>query len=135
MGNRFLAAGALSGFICVAFGAFAGHAPDLTGLHARWIDTGWRYQAFHTIALLALGFFVSATQQTAPFCRKSAVNIIGILWSLGILLFSFTLYIMALTGNHHLRIIVPVGGVSFLAGWLVLTVVAFRNCFSRVSEK
>ncbi|TCP93543.1 uncharacterized membrane protein YgdD (TMEM256/DUF423 family) [Cricetibacter osteomyelitidis] len=131
MGNRLLILSAVSGFICVAFGAFAAHGLELTLQQADWIDKGWRYQSFHTVALLALGFYVSATAQNAPACRKSAVNIIGIFWALGIVLFSFTLYFMALSGNKNVVMLVPMGGIAFLIGWLTLLFIAIRNSFTQ----
>lgn len=129
MGNRFILFAALSGFIAVAFGAFAAHGLELSPLQTEWIDKGWRYQAFHTIALLALGFFASATgTQLQPICRQRAVNIIGGLWGLGIICFSFGLYMTALLNTTAFVMIVPIGGIAFLGGWFALFFVAVRNC-------
>lgn len=129
MGNRFILLSALNGFIAVAFGAFATHAlkADFSEQQMSWVQTGWNYQVFHTLALLALGFFWSATQETAPKCRKTAVNIIGIFWTIGIIGFSGTLYTMALLNTKSIVMLVPMGGVAFLVGWLVLLFVAIRS--------
>ena len=127
MGNRFLIFAAISGFFSVAFGAFAAHGlePHLTFLQLDWIDKGLKYQFFHTLALLALGLFVTATRdQAQPACRNRALNIIGYGWAIGILCFSFSLYGLALTGITSLVWITPVGGVSFLIGWGALIVVS-----------
>ena len=132
MGNRFLVIAALSGFIAVAFGAFAAHGLEsyLSPKALSWIEKGWRYQVFHTLALLGLGFFVAATQgQVMPTCRKSAVNIIGFFWLLGSVCFSGGLYAMALLQTTTFVMIVPLGGVAFLIGWAALLYVAIRNSF------
>lgn len=134
MGNRFLIIAALSGFITVAFGAFAAHGLEasLSAKQMDWIKTGVQYQMFHTIALLALGFFVSGTEpQSQPKCRKRAVNIIAVLWILGILGFSGGLYAMAILNTTKFVMIVPMGGTAFLVGWLVLFLVAVRSALAK----
>lgn len=134
MGNRFLVMAALSGFITVAFGAFAAHGLEasLSVKQMEWIKTGVQYQMFHTIALLALGFFVSATAtQSQPKCRQRAVNIIGVLWTLGILGFSGGLYAMAILNTTKFVMIVPMGGTAFLIGWFILFLVAVRSALAK----
>ena len=123
MGNRFLTIAAVSGFLAVAVGAFAAHRLGVE--HMVWLDTGWRYQVMHTLALLAVGFFVAAKPEQ-PACRKRALNIVAFFWMLGIVCFSFGLYTLAM-GVHAVRMIVPVGGTSFLIGWLVLAFISIRS--------
>ncbi|MGR6981466.1 DUF423 domain-containing protein [Testudinibacter sp. P27/CKL/0425] len=130
MGNRFLVFAAISGFFCVAFGAFAAHGlePHLTFLQLDWIDKGLKYQFFHTLALLALGLFVTATQnQPAPACRNKGLNWIGYSWAVGILCFSFSLYGLALTGIKTLAWITPIGGMAFLVGWGALVFISIAS--------
>lgn len=121
MNNRFLTLAALSGFITVAFGAFAAHVLQhhFSEQQLIWISKGWQYQSLHTLALLILGFFIALAPERLCY-RKSAVNFIGIFWTIGIILFSFTLYTMALFNTKSLAMLVPIGGVAFLLGWLVL---------------
>lgn len=128
MKNKFLFLGAASGFFCIAFGAFAAHALEKT-LSAQaldWIDTGLTYQMFHTLALVALGFFQLANQNP-PACRATAFNLIGLSWASGILLFSGSLYGLALTGLPWLVWCTPLGGLAFLFGWAVLIFLSLKG--------
>lgn len=134
MGNRFLSLAALSGFINVAFGAFVSHVlqKSFSLQQVAWFETAWKYHAFHSITLLALGFFMAATSsQTQPKCRQTAVNIIGFSWLIGILGFCFSLYIMAVFNIKSLGLIVPMGGVAFLVGWATLLAVSLRASFAQ----
>lgn len=130
MGNRFLTFAAISGFFCVAFGAFAAHAlePHLSFVQLNWIEKGLKYQFFHTLALLTLGLFVAATKnQTTPSCRNRALNWIGYSWAIGILCFSFSLYGLALTDSRSLVWITPIGGCAFLVGWGALAFISLAS--------
>lgn len=130
MKNKFVAFSALSGFFCVAFGAFASHAlsKSLTPQAVAWIDTGLKYQMLHTLALLALGLFQIANfSQNPPACREKAFNIIGGSWALGILCFSGSLYQLALTGERFVVWITPIGGILFLVGWAALVFISLRT--------
>lgn len=106
---------ALSGFLAVALGAFGAHALKATLAPADlaiW-QTSVHYQMFHTAALLMIGL-MPAAHHPRPL-RLAA-------WSLGggILLFSGSLYLLAITGRTWLGAITPVGGLLFLAGWSAL---------------
>lgn len=130
MKNKFLFLAALSGFFCVAFGAFAAHGLShvLDAVALEWIDKGIKYQMFHTIALMALGLFQLANNsQNPPACRAKAFNIIGGAWALGILCFSGSLYALALGASRALVWVTPIGGVSFLVGWAALSYIACRT--------
>lgn len=123
MKNKWLFIAALSGFFCVAFGAFAAHTLEKTATEQSliWIEKGLKYQMFHTIALLALGLFqiaISHTKTTA--CKAKYFNLAGLAWTMGIVLFSGSLYILALGGNALFVWTTPVGGMAFLAGWVAL---------------
>ncbi len=113
MERTFLALGALSAFVSVAAGAFGAHAlrarlaPDLLAV----FETGARYQMFHALALLAVAWAVG---------RWPGAAAAGWLFLAGTLLFSGSLYALALTGARGLGAVTPVGGVAFLAGWLWL---------------
>jgi len=113
---------ALSGFITVALGAFAAHMLR-SRLSERLYDvlqTGIQYQMFHTLVLFGVGLLM--LRQSDRGLRQTAV-----LFMAGIVFFSGSLYLMALSGRHWLGAVTPVGGVLFLAGWLNLGRVSFRQ--------
>ena len=123
MSRWFLFLGSLNGFLAVAMGAFGAHglrgqiAED--SLHA--FQTGADYQAIHALALLATGLL--AREQAAGRLLKTA----GWCLFLGILLFSGSLYGLALSGIRPLGMITPVGGTLLLAGWLCLTAATLQR--------
>ncbi len=110
-----LALAALSGFLAVAFGAFATHALEarLAPAALEWIATGLRYQMLHVGGLLAVALLI----ERRP---RRSLSVAGGGFLLGSLVFCGLLYAMALTGQRWLGMIVPLGGVSFLAGWAAL---------------
>ena len=121
MDRLFFGLGALSAFIGVALGAFAAH-----GLKARLdpamlvtFETGVRYQMYHALGLLAVGWACTRW----PGWPTTAS---GWLFVAGTVLFSGTLYLLALTGVRWLGAITPIGGIAFLAGWLCLAWGAYR---------
>ena len=117
MDKTFLLLGALAGFIAVGFGAFGAHAlrqrltPDLLAV----FETGVRYQMYHALALLAVGLMMA---RLGGWLYSTA----GWLFAAGILLFSGSLYALALTGTAAFGAITPIGGLAFLAGWACLIV-------------
>jgi uncharacterized membrane protein YgdD (TMEM256/DUF423 family) len=107
------AAGGAGLFLGVAFGAFAAHTLR-TRISSEMIgvfETGVRYQMYHSLALLAVALFAD---------RGKMFRYAGTLYILGIVLFSFSLYALAMTGGDRLGIITPFGGLSFLAGHIFL---------------
>ena len=122
MQRLFLTIGALSGFISVAAGAFGAHAlrARLSPEMLAAFETGARYQMYHALALLAAAFMAG------DGCCRPAVWA-GWLFLIGTLLFSGSLYALALTGTRGLGAITPFGGVAFLAGWLCLALAAWRR--------
>jgi uncharacterized membrane protein YgdD (TMEM256/DUF423 family) len=116
--NRTLAAAAfLFGFFAVVIGAFGTHAPmPLMDEHAQSVfDTATRYHFYHSLALLGLA--------ALPFNKWQ--RFAGTCFIIGILLFSGSLYLLALRDVLHighwnfLGPITPLGGLFFLAGWLL----------------
>ena len=114
------------GFLAVALGAFGAH-----GLRSRfggladgpqrleWWQTAAHYHLTHALALAAVAFLA---QQGAA----SAARVAGIAFTVGIALFSGSLYAMTLTGIRVLGAITPLGGLSLLVGWAALGVGAWR---------
>lgn len=112
---------ALSGAVMVMLGAYATH-----GLAARTsaavvdiVETGVRYQAWHTLAMLA----VLAWRSHRPHPGQ---QIVLALWALGMLAFAGSLYLMALAGLN-VGIVTPIGGLLLMAGWLSLGVTALLS--------
>jgi uncharacterized membrane protein YgdD (TMEM256/DUF423 family) len=122
MERRFLTLGALSGFIAVAAGAFGAHALRMrlsTDLLAVF-ETGARYQMYHALALVGTAWastrWPGALTAAAGWCFVA-----------GTVLFSGSLYALALTGVRALGAVTPLGGVAFLAGWLCLALAVHRR--------
>ncbi|HTO72767.1 MAG TPA: DUF423 domain-containing protein [Gemmatimonadales bacterium] len=120
MEKRFATLGGIFGALGVAAGAFGAHAlrsrlePDLLAV----FETAARYQMYHAIALF-------------PAAWMTGRGIAGGRWAgwaftVGIVLFSGSLYALALTGVRTLGAITPLGGVAFIAGWISLAVGARR---------
>ena len=119
MDRTFLLVGALAGFIGVAFGAFGAHAlrgrlsPEMLAV----FETGVRYQMYHAFAVLIVG--IAAARFDGWLVRAA-----GWSFTLGIVLFSGSLYGLALTGATKLGMITPLGGLAFLVGWALLIALA-----------
>jgi len=121
MNKTFFLIGAFSGFTGVALGAFGAHelksilSPEMLAV----FETGVRYQMYHAFALLL----------TALINKQSSHRfkvIAGWLFTAGVVLFSGSLYVLALTKVRSFGIITPFGGVSFLLGWLMLFLSALK---------
>lgn len=126
--SRFpLVASGVAGLTGVALGAIGAHALKLTlterGMTAAW-ETAARYHLFHAVALLG----VAAWAASRP--NESDTRLLGRAaqaWCLGIVLFSGSLYCLALGGPRWLGPVTPLGGVALMAGWLALIVAAFKK--------
>ncbi len=119
--SNWLMSGAIAAGLGVALGAFGAH-----GLKSRVsadllviFETGVRYHMYHALALLAVAWVVA---RGGGFPAKAA----GFAFVLGIVVFSGSLYAMTLTGARWLGAITPLGGLAFLAGWVLLAIAATR---------
>ena len=112
--GKWLAAAGLNGLCGVGFGAWSAHgAVNLIGPEAtEWVKTGAQYQLWHAAALLALAV------ATAEWTRIR--NWVGSCFCLGALLFSGSLYAMAILGWRWVAFVTPFGGLLMLLGWLLL---------------
>lgn len=119
--KKFLLIAAVSGFLAVAIGAFGAHGlkPHLTSEAMGWFETGSRYHFYHTLAILAVALLAKGDSKLW--------NYSGWAFLLGILLFSGSLYVMAVTGIRVLGAVTPIGGLAFLAGWGLLAVAGLRK--------
>jgi uncharacterized membrane protein YgdD (TMEM256/DUF423 family) len=118
----FFVIGSTSALVAVAAGAFGAHAlrarltPDLLAV----FETGARYQMYHAFALLASAWAV--TRWPGPWPVRA-----GWLFLIGTIVFSGSLYTLALSGVRWLGAVTPLGGAAFLAGWLCLLLGAARR--------
>lgn len=114
--------GAVYGFVGVALGAFGAHA--LRGrlsaeLLAVW-KTAVEYQLYHALALVLVGLI--AVQRPSIAISNSSIC-----FALGVLIFSGSLYLLALTGVRWLGAVTPIGGILLLAGWALLLWAALKQ--------
>lgn len=117
--HRCIALGALSGAITVALGAFGAHAlkERLSPSELEIWHTAVQYQGLHALALIAFGLFTRPTPRSP---------LVGWLFALGSLLFSGSLYALALGAPRWFGAITPLGGAAFIAGWLAFAWAAWR---------
>lgn len=124
-GVRFVSAGALNAFLAVAMGAFGAHMlRERFKIEAHYLDvwkTGVQYHMFHALALLYVG-------SVADKFPKKLAEWIGALFALGMVLFSGSLYLLAIASLQEqgvgsfkwLGMITPGGGLCFLTGWALI---------------
>ena len=120
--RHFIALGAINGFLAVAFGAFAAHGLKnlLSAGLLEVFQTGVEYQAVHGLALLVVGLL-------GRDGHSRALELSGWAFATGILVFSGSLYLLALTDARWLGAVTPIGGTAFLLGWGALAWHAMRN--------
>jgi len=117
MSNIFIGLGAVSAFIAVSAGAFGAHGlkqaldADMMAVYRTAVD----YQMYHSIGLLVIGVLDKISPRR--FHGIAAWTMLA-----GILVFSGSLYILSIGGIRWLGMVTPVGGLAFLAAWLVLAV-------------
>ena len=120
MDRTFVLIGALAGVAGVGLGAFGAHglrgrlSPEMLAV----FETGVRYHMYHALALVATAALMGRLD-------GRLVNAAGWLFTAGIVLFSGSLYAVALTGVTIFGAITPIGGVAFLAGWACLAIASF----------
>jgi len=106
--------GAVNAAVAVAAGAFAAHGlrERLAPRALEVFETGARYHMYHALAMILAGLLVAR----GP----------GWMFQAGIVIFSGSLYALALTDVKMLGAITPIGGLAFLAGWVWLAITAWR---------
>jgi uncharacterized membrane protein YgdD (TMEM256/DUF423 family) len=124
--KKILTTAAISGMLAVMLGAFGAHAlkntltPDMLEVY----KTGVQYQFYHTFALLAVGILMH-------FGSSNALKWSANLFLTGIILFSGSLYVLAISEIKILGVITPFGGMAFIGGWLLLVIHAIKNIPSK----
>jgi uncharacterized membrane protein YgdD (TMEM256/DUF423 family) len=122
MQRTFLALGALSGALAVAAGAFGAHglrgrlSPDLMAI----FETAARYHMYHALALIAVAAIATRLQ-------GRGADVAGWLFVAGTVVFSGSLYLLALGGPRWLGAVTPLGGLCFIVGWVALAWSALRG--------
>jgi uncharacterized membrane protein YgdD (TMEM256/DUF423 family) len=137
MPKTYLLLAAISGFIAVALGAFGAHGlrqrlgADMLAVY----QTGVQYHFYHTLALLAVALLLMVVPQSPlsssslhPSSLRSSFLLkwSGNLFAVGIVIFSGSLYVLAISGVRWLGAITPLGGVAFLGGWICLALAAWN---------
>ncbi|GAE26836.1 hypothetical protein JCM9140_2940 [Halalkalibacter wakoensis JCM 9140] len=122
MAKIFILIGSIIMGLSVAIGAFGAHGlePRLTERMMKNYQTGVQYHMVHGLAILAVG--IIALKYQLP-----GLNGAGWSFLIGILLFSGSLYAMALTGITKLGAITPIGGLAFIVGWVLLAIAVMRG--------
>lgn len=123
MPKTFLILGALNTLLCIALGAFGAHglkrilSPEMLTVY----HTGVQYHFYHAFGIIIIGLLL------LHFPKSRLIPLSGWLMMVGIMLFSFSLYVLSLTGMRGLGIITPFGGVSFLSAWGLLVYAIWKE--------
>ena len=114
--NTWLLIAAINGALAVAFGAFGAHGlQDRIDAHAIEVfETGARYHMYHALAIGLAALAVRSGAASMP------ASVAAGFFLAGIVLFSGSLYLLALTGVRSLGFVTPFGGLAFLVGWIAL---------------
>ncbi len=122
--KTFFSLSALGGFLSVAFGAFGAHflKTRLDDYFLSIFKTGVEYQMYHSLALGLVAFGIS--RSPSPLLRAA-----GVAFVIGIVVFSGSLYLLALTKVKMWGAVTPLGGVAFLIGWALLVIHGLRAEF------
>ena len=121
--NKFLLVGSIFALLAVIIGAFGAHGLEKIMIDEKMLarfNTGVEYQFYHAFAILGVAILLKNT-------KSHWLSGAGIAFSLGIILFSGSLYSYVLTGNKMLAMITPLGGLAFIVGWILLTIYAVRH--------
>jgi uncharacterized membrane protein YgdD (TMEM256/DUF423 family) len=119
MDKTFLLLGALAAFLGVGLGAFGAHglrgrlSPEMLAV----FETGVRYHMYHALALIMTSMIMARM-------TGWLIGAAGWLFAAGIVLFSGSLYLLALTGTTMIGAVTPIGGLALLGGWACLAIAA-----------
>ena len=118
----FILLGSVNAALAVILGAFGAHmlkarlSPEMLNVY----QVGSHYHFYHAIGMLVVGLLA------AQLHNDAAVQLSGFLMLAGIVLFSGSLYLLAVTGLTWLGAVAPLGGLAFIAAWVVLAVAVLR---------
>ncbi|KYG29291.1 DUF423 domain-containing protein [Alkalihalobacillus trypoxylicola] len=122
MAKIFLIIGSLVMALAVGIGAFGAHGLEgkISERMLKNYQTGVQYHMIHGVGILIVGLLA------LKLTSSSLLNGAGWSFLIGIVLFSGSLYIMALTGITKLGAITPLGGLAFIVGWVLIAIAAVR---------
>ena len=120
--KQFIVTGLILAAITIVLGAFGSHGlkNKLTPEYLEIFDTGVKYQFFHSLGIIIIGllsFHFPSIPLQIPFY----------LFLIGIILFSGSLYILAITGIKWFGAVTPIGGLSFIVGWIITAFYIYRG--------
>ncbi len=122
MAKLFLMMASFSGLLAVLIGAFGAHglkqklAEDMMAVY----QTGVQYHFYHTFGLLAVGILLQQFPHTGAF------KLSGWMMVVGMVMFSGSLYLLAITGTRWLGAITPIGGLAFIIAWAAMAVGVYQ---------
>ena len=122
-GRYAIAVGAVAMAVAVVLGAFGAHALKArlaVDAMATW-QTAVQYQAWHALGLMGVGLWMERWPE------RRVLRVAAWLLVVGILLFSGSLYAVALTGLRALGAITPIGGIAWIVAWVLVAVAALRT--------
>lgn len=123
MAKLFLTIGGINAFLAVALGAFGAHALK-SYLSPEWMQiyhTGNQYHFYHAIGLLVIGLIA------VHLPESGLLKWSGWLMLTGIILFSGSLYLLAVTRIQWLGAITPFGGIAFLGAWVLMVIAVLKG--------
>ena len=122
MHRIFIKLGSLTAFLAVLFGAFGAHLlrGKLTGIRLEDYQIAVQYQMVHALGLILIGLFAERAGDSKN------VRTAGWLLFTGIVCFCGSLYAFAFTGMRAFGALAPIGGLSFMVGWLLLAASAWK---------
>lgn len=123
MNNRLIPLGAIVALLGVAFGAFGAHAlkGQLDGYYLEIYKTGVIYHLVHALGIILIGIIAQNS------VNSGRVLLSGYLMVGGIVVFSGSLYLLAITGQRWLGAITPIGGILFLLAWGLLALTKWKK--------
>lgn len=137
MNRKFLAIAGISGALCVALGAMGAHAlkDKLPAENLQIFETAVKYQFYHTLAIILVAILAEKNLPDGSQVQSKFLNYSSALFLTGIILFSFSLYFLALRpimgiGNEEMKwvgAITPFGGISFILAWLMFTFAGLKS--------
>lgn len=122
--NHFLMIGSLCGMLAVLLGAFGAHGLEkvVEATMLQRFHTGVEYQFYHALALILINLIYNKI-------NNKYVGYAGYAFLLGIILFSGSLYVYVLTGIKAVVMLTPIGGLSFVLGWLLLFFATIKSAY------
>ncbi len=124
MGKIFLLAGTFNAALCVVLGAFAAHKlkGTLPEHSLATFQTGVQYHFYHSFALILLALLILNLNIQSTYFKYAGIGFLS-----GILLFSGSLYGLALFGWRFLGPITPIGGLAFIVAWLLMCFGVYKH--------